>query len=119
MTQLIALMIHAADPAAARAWYQNAFRDAIHVQAIPGLETLRLGGVQLEFVAADDKVASGAAGTVPYWEVPDFTSVLAWFQSQGAVLYRGPMAIENDRVMCQVRDPWGNCIGIRGAESRA
>ncbi|MEZ8336060.1 glyoxalase/bleomycin resistance/dioxygenase family protein, partial [Vibrio splendidus] len=29
--------------------------------------------------------------------------------------YRGPMAIENGLFMCQIEDPFGNLIGLRGA----
>ncbi len=38
---------------------------------------------------------------------------LQHFQSLGAKLYRGPMAIENGLVMCQLEDPFGNLIGLR------
>lgn len=31
-----------------------------------------------------------------------------------AALYRGPIGIEAGQRMCQVRDPWDNCIGLRG-----
>lgn len=84
------------------------------MESIPGLEALRLGEVQLEFVPADEKVSAGPAGTVAYWQVPEFSSALATLLSLGATLYRGPLNIENDCAMCQVRDPWGNCIGITG-----
>jgi len=112
--KLVALMIHVAKPAEARAWYQAAFPEAQPVLSVPGLEALQLGEVQLEFVPSDAKVSSGPAGTVAYWQVPEFNEALAALQSCGATLYRGPMNIENGRVICQVRDPWGNCIGITG-----
>jgi uncharacterized protein len=110
-------MIHTSEPSAARAWYQVAFPQAVPLESPPGLEALRLGEVQLEFVPSDAKVGSGAAGTVAYWEVPAFNAALAALQSRGATLYRGPLDIENGRAMCQVQDPWGNCIGITGPRS--
>ena len=36
------------------------------------------------------------------------------FLCLGATLYRGPIAIENELFMCQVKDPFGNLIGLRG-----
>jgi predicted enzyme related to lactoylglutathione lyase len=114
MPKLVALMIHTSDPNAARLWYQAAFPEAVVVDSIPGLEALCLGDIQLEFVCADAKVASGPAGTVAYWQVPEFDSALAALESLGARLYRGPLNVENGITMCQVRDPWGNCIGITG-----
>lgn len=107
-------MVHVAEPSAARAWYQGALPGAVLVDSVPGLDALRIGDIQLEFVPADEKVSSGAAGTVAYWEVPDFNAALAALQSCGAALYRGPLTIEGGFAMCQLRDPWGNCIGITG-----
>jgi predicted enzyme related to lactoylglutathione lyase len=96
-------------------WYQKAFPDAVLETSLPsGFEFLRIGETQLEIVQADEKVPSGAAGTVVYWWVDDFDSTLSHLTEVGGVLYRGPMKIDQDLWMCQVRDPWGNCIGIRG-----
>ncbi|GAB6263071.1 hypothetical protein PSSHI_33150 [Photobacterium sp. R1] len=39
---------------------------------------------------------------------------LAYFESLGAKLYRGSMEIENGLSMCQVENPFGNLIGLRG-----
>jgi len=112
-------MVHVAEPSAARAWYQAAFPEAVLVESIPGLDALRIGDIRLEFVPADKKVSSGAAGTVPYWEVADFNTALVALQVRGATLYRGPLSIEGGFAMCQVRDPWGNCIGITGPRAQA
>ncbi|MDF2508924.1 MAG: glyoxalase/bleomycin resistance/dioxygenase family protein, partial [Microbacterium sp.] len=60
------------------------------------------------------KVASGPVGSVVYWSAEDFRRALSHFESLGAELYRGPMKIDGDLWMCQVRDPWGNCVGLRG-----
>jgi predicted enzyme related to lactoylglutathione lyase len=115
---LAAIMIHVADIDEARAWYARAFPSAV-ASRVPGtgFEYLVVGDVRLEFVPADEKVSSGPAGTIVYWEVPRFAPALAYLQSIGAKLYRGPLAIEDGRTMCQVRDPWGNCIGLRGPSS--
>jgi len=32
----------------------------------------------------------------------------------GASLYRGPMPIEDGLGMCQLADPFGNLLGLRG-----
>jgi predicted enzyme related to lactoylglutathione lyase len=114
MPTIVALMIHVPSPSDALAWYRRAFPGAEQVNLIGGLHALRIGEVQLEFVPADDKVTSGAAGTVAYWHVPEFNAALSALLSVGASLYRGPLDIQDGLAMCQVRDPWGNCIGIRG-----
>lgn len=112
----LAVMMHCADPAAARAWYQRLWPAACLVRLTePEVFDLLLHeGVQLEFVPADAKVASGKAGSVVYWPVDDFDALRARAESLGAVLYRGPMAIDDGRRMAQFVDPFGNLFGLRG-----
>ena len=54
---------------------------------------LEMGGVVLEIVNADEKVASGAAGTVVYWAVDDLDAEVLRLGQLGAPLYRGPLAL--------------------------
>jgi predicted enzyme related to lactoylglutathione lyase len=110
---IAAVMIHVSDVQAALDWYQRAFPMAAR-KTVGGFDFLVVDDIQIEIVPADEKVSSGPAGTVVYWRVKDFDRALAHMQSVGSVLYRGPLEIENDLRMCQVRDPWGNCIGLRG-----
>lgn len=118
-SRIAALMIHTPAPAEALAWYEKAFPAARQVCLEAFMFTfLQIGELRIEFVPSDAKVSSGPAGTVVYWEVEDFERSLRELQAIGARLYRGPMAIENGQFMCQVQDPWGNCIGVRGPRSR-
>jgi len=117
MKTIRAVMIHASDVDAAFDWYSRAFPSAqrkVIAAYDKEFQCLELDGIQIEIVPADGKVASGAAGSVVYWAVDDFEAELKHFQSVGATLYRGPGEIEDGMRMCQVRDPWGNCIGLRG-----
>ncbi len=119
-TSIAAVMVHVPDVAAALAWYRQAFPAAVLVRSeASGFEFLSIGAVQLELVPCDEKVASGACGSVVYWHVPDFEAALQHLCRIGATLYRGPMRIECGLSMCQVRDPWGNCIGLRGPSPTA
>jgi predicted enzyme related to lactoylglutathione lyase len=110
-----AVMVHVPDQAAGFAWYRNAFPEAkIGRVDEHDFDYLQVGEMRIEVVAADDKVCSGAAGSVIYWQVQDMDHRVQHLLACGAVLYRGPMNIELGLRMCQVRHPWGNCIGIRG-----
>ena len=114
---ITAVMIHVRDVTAALRWYARAFPQAVRERLVMPtfeFEYLDVDGVMLELVPADEKVSAGASGSVVYWNVPDFDQALAHFQSIGSTIYRGPGEIEDGRRMCQVRDPWGNCIGLRG-----
>jgi predicted enzyme related to lactoylglutathione lyase len=113
---ITAVLVHVPDIAAGLAWYGKAFRDSTlkTITQPQPLHYLDIGGVMLEMVPADDKVTHAAAGSVVYWRTPNFAATLAHFLSVGATLYRGPLDVELGQRMCQVRDPWGNCIGIKG-----
>jgi predicted enzyme related to lactoylglutathione lyase len=112
---IAAVLVHVPDCQAGLDWYQAVFLNARRVRIeSEDFELLELDGVQLEIVPSDEKVSSGAAGTVVYWRVEDLNAALEHFKGLGASLYRGPIEIENGLSMCQVRDPWGNCIGLRG-----
>lgn len=108
-----AVMIHVPDVPAALEWYARAFPGAVRHE-VEGFTLLDLGGLTLEVVPADSKVASGAAGSVVYWRCPDFGRRLAEWRALGATLYRGPLDLEDGQRMAQVRDPWGNLLGLRG-----
>jgi len=116
---IAAVMVHVPQVDAGLAWYERAFPSARRVTAGAGhtFERLSVGNVFIEIVPSDRKVGSGPAGTVVYWRVAQLESALSHLQSAGATLYRGPMQIEDGEAMCQVRDPWGNCIGLRGPSS--
>jgi predicted enzyme related to lactoylglutathione lyase len=118
-SSIAAVLVPVPDVAAGRAWYQRAFPQA-RLKRVEGFdfEYLAVGEIHLELVPSDEKVAAGAAGSVVYWSVPQFEKALEHMQCIGATLYRGPLDIEEGRSMCQVLDPWGNCIGLRGPSTR-
>ena len=49
-----------------------------------------------------------------YWRTDDFDARRYYLESIGATLYRGPLDIEDSMAMCQLKDPFGNLIGVRG-----
>jgi len=113
---IAAVMVHVSDIDAGLTWYQRAFPNAkrLSIDEPFNFEYLDIDGIAIEIVEADVLVASGACGSVVYWRVESFEAALKHFQGIGANLYRGPIEIENKQKICQVRDPWGNCIGIKG-----
>jgi len=112
---IAAVLVHVSDVEEAIEWYRKAFPQAVlkHLEAYD-FSYLQIGDVDLEIVPADEKVSSGAAGSVVYWHVDNFDESVANLIAIGGTLYRGPLAIQDNMRMCQVKDPWGNCIGLRG-----
>ncbi|WP_153076037.1 glyoxalase/bleomycin resistance/dioxygenase family protein [Paraburkholderia bonniea] len=110
-----AVLVHVSDVNAALTWYQRAFPHAVrrYLKAFD-FYLLDINGVHLELVPSDAKVTAGAAGSVVYWRAVDFDQSVAHFLALGGRLYRGPLEIQDGLRMCQILDPWGNCIGLRG-----
>ena len=95
-------------------WYAKLFGTNIIFLDNPDYFFLRVGGQEVWFHVADKKTPNGAAGQVAYWQVLDFESVMLYAQELGAELYRGPLDRKDGTFMCQVKDPYGNLIGIFG-----
>ena len=76
----------------------------------------RLGEFLIEVVSSDEKVCNGMSGTICYWKDGDLSVAIDHFRTLGSRIQRGPMhmQIEGGMGMCQVTDPFGNFIGLRG-----
>ncbi len=107
-----ALLIHVPDVDLGLKWYQEAFplAKSVRLQHFD-FTTLNVNGFLVEIVQADEKVSEGKQGTVLYWLVDE---VVRHLEALGAKLYRGPIPIEDGLFMCQLEDPFGNLIGLRG-----
>ena len=115
-----ALLVHAPDWELGFAWYKEAFPCAKTIEMPEfNFRALQIGEFLIEVVRSDKKVPSGKAGTVLYWKVDDLLMEIERFKKLGSELYRGPMSIENGLGMCQVTDPFGNLIGLRGPFNKA
>ncbi|MGA2551380.1 MAG: glyoxalase/bleomycin resistance/dioxygenase family protein [Burkholderiaceae bacterium] len=81
---ICAVLIHVSDVPVALDWYQSGFRGSKRKRVSEfDFVYLDFHGVNLEIVPCDEKVASGAAGAVPYWAVDDFGETLAHFIDVG------------------------------------
>ena len=111
----IAVLIHVPDVNAGLEWYQSVFPDAVlQNMGISEFYVLDINGFALEIVQSDSKVGSGKQGTVLYWSVHSLSEAVSRIQSLGGTIYRGPMRIEHNQSMCQIEDPFGNLIDLRG-----
>lgn len=110
-----AILIHVPHVAVGLAWYQQAFPQAV-AEYLPEFDftVLHVGNFTIEVVQADAKVCEGKRGTVLYWQVESFDLAVEHLSKLGAKRYRGPMLIEGNKRMCQLEDPFGNLIGLKG-----
>ena len=109
----VANLVHVENVEESIVWYKRAFGDAVE-RIVDGFVILDINGCSIEIVPADEKVNSGKSGSITYWSVKNLNSEIARFKSLGSSIYRGPMEIEDGLGMCQVTDPSGNLIGLRG-----
>jgi len=111
----IAVLVYVPDVEAGLEWYEKAFPEATLRKVVSSeFYVLDINGFSLEIVQSDSKVGSGKKGTVLYWSVQSLPEAVSHLKSLGGTIYRGPMKIENNQSMCQVEDPFGNLIGLRG-----
>lgn len=99
------------DVEAAVAWYQQVLSGTVERSRLP---TVVAGHVHLGFHPADAQTPAGIGGVVPYCGVESLDGLVQRFVDAGASIYRGPLTIEDGRRICQVRDPFGNVLGLVG-----
>ncbi|WP_295894013.1 glyoxalase/bleomycin resistance/dioxygenase family protein [uncultured Vibrio sp.] len=110
-----AILVHVPNVTAGVEWYQKAFPTAVATTLTEfDFISLNIDGFLIEVVQEDEKVRSGKQGCVLYWGGENLEQALTHFTELGARLYRGPLDIEEGLSMCQVEDPFGNLIGLRG-----
>jgi uncharacterized protein len=112
------IMYFVSDRRRAAAWYSKLFGIEITYLENPEHFFIRVGNQDVWFHQSDNKVPSGAAGHVAYWQVADFDAVLERATQLGAKLYRGPLDRQDGSYMCQVKDPDGNLIGLIGSRHK-
>ena len=95
-------------------WFAKLFGQDITRLENPEYFYIRIGNQDVWFHIVDAKMPAGGDGQVAYWQVEDFDADLEHAQNLGAHLYRGPLDREDGTYMCQVKDPFGNLIGMIG-----
>lgn len=113
--QVLEVMYFVPDRRQAADWYARLLDTEVTQLENPAHFFVQAGDQELWFLQEDAKGAAGAAGQVAYWRVDCLDAALAKAIELGAVLYRGPLDRQDGFWMCQVKDPFGNLIGLVGA----
>ena len=95
-------------------WYSNVLKIPLTIND-ENFGQIRVGQNELCFHQADTKCPLTTGGSVGYWQVANLLEVANLFIKYGGTIYRGPIEIhETDEGICQIRDPFGNVIGLQG-----
>jgi len=101
------------DPQAAASWYAEHLFSGVSVQEESGFFWFETGTIEVGFHPSDQKNPAGG-GAVVYWRVENFGRSRDAMLQGGCESWRGPLVISPTRVICQLRDPFGNIIGLEG-----
>ncbi len=99
-------------------WYSQVLEAEISHLDDPEHFYIRIGEQEIWLHQADEKGPSGVAGQVAYWGTDDIDVSVAKAEELGGSLYRGPLKRLDGRFMCQVKDPFGNVIGLIGRQQQ-
>ncbi len=94
-------------------WYEKLFNIKPDVNLDNYVE-FRLGSAGFALYLADSKSPASTGGSVGYWRVVQFEKTINLFIENGATVYREPISLPNLDQICQVKDPFGNIIGLIG-----
>jgi predicted enzyme related to lactoylglutathione lyase len=73
-----------------------------------------LGNVDLCFHRSDEKSGKSNGSQVAYWHVENLNDVTKVFIEHGATIGRKPIQIAEGGIVTQIKDPFGNILGLMG-----
>ncbi len=94
-------------------WYQKVLNQKPTVDLTNYVE-FRLGSSGLCLHLADQKSPLTIGGSVGYWKVAQIEKTINLFIKFGATVYREPLQLPTSEQICQIKDPFGNIIGLIG-----
>lgn len=99
------------DLSKAKDWYSKAF------QAKPYFDEVfyvgfNIAGYELGLHPEDKEVKEKAESVMTYWGVENIEEEYKRFLSLGASVHQAPQNVGGEIVVAEVKDPWGNIIGL-------
>lgn len=73
----------------------------------------RIGTFEICLHLSDEKSPDSIGNQVCYWEVNSVEEMKNHMLKNGATLYRAPLDIGEDGIICQILTPFGCLIGLR------
>ena len=116
MSVVRSVMYFVEQPAVAAAWWAEFLGvPADHLLRDDSFFYFDVEGVEFGFHLADPELNPQGASSVVYLRVGDHAAAVARSTSHGARLHRGPLDVDEGRVIAQFLDPFGNVFGLDGS----
>lgn len=96
------------DLEAAKKWYSKAFKTKPYFDE-PFYVGFNIGGYELGL--QPDKSKKGDS-VISYWGVEDIQGEYSRLIELGAAEHEKPMNVGGELMVCSIKDPWGNIIGL-------
>jgi predicted enzyme related to lactoylglutathione lyase len=95
-----------------RDWYKSLFNQD-PIEDTENFVSFKISGICFDITTPDAKNPFSCGGSIGYWLVDDIEQVLTKVKEIGGDLYRGPLKVkETNRIIMQIKDPFGNIIGF-------
>lgn len=99
------------DLAAAKAWYNKAFQTEPYFDE-PFYVGYNIAGYELGLMPFGEDSVSVGTNILSYWGVADVQEAYDFFLAAGAVSDGPPTNVGGEIMTAEVKDPWGNLIGL-------
>ena len=99
------------DLAQAKAWYTKAFKTEPYFD-----ESFYVGfniqGYELGLLPEGNETNLKGENVLSYWGVEDIQKELERLIELGATIHEKPINVDGELLVCSVKDPWSNIIGL-------
>jgi predicted enzyme related to lactoylglutathione lyase len=116
-SRIASVMLFADDTRAVAMWWAGAFgaeRVNVEEHAQGPFVFFETGDIEFGVHVADPDKNPVGGSPVVYWSVDSVGSARAALLERGATHHRGPIEVDHERSICQLRDPYGNVFGLDG-----
>jgi lactoylglutathione lyase len=99
------------DLAEAKAWYTKAFKTEPYFDE-PFYVGFNIEGYELGLMPEGEQANIKGENVLSYWGVNDINKEYNRLLDLGATEHQKPMNVGGDLMVCSVKDPWENIIGL-------
>jgi predicted enzyme related to lactoylglutathione lyase len=104
------------DVSKSRDWYKSLFNQD-PIKDTENFVSFKVAGVFFDITSPDAKNPFSSGGSIGYWLVENIDEAIARVKELGGEVFRGPLKIQEiNRIIVQIKDPFGNVIGFESEE---